>query len=180
MGQINLSFWSLFLAFSAVIGTIAGITRILEYFGVKPRGVTVLSFSTSTKIVAICMLLTWLGVAFDYYDRYRSLFPIWPKPYSPIAVVGKTFRNEKVPLDGYSYSNCVFDNVKLIYNGTTAAQINNSKVTGALVISSDNMAVEGVMLLLGGIGYLKPGVDLSHMPPGNKVEPLQSPKEGQF
>ncbi len=168
-----MSFWSSFVAFSVVIGTIAGIIKILEYFGVKPQGVNTVSFFTSTRVVVVCMLLTWGAAAFDYYDRHKSPFPIWPHPYAPILVIGKTFRNEEVPLDGYRYSNCVFINVKFVYNGTTAIGVTDSKFDGPFVLRSENAAVSGTVVLMKWSGYLSPEFNFYDMLPNNRVEPIQ-------
>jgi hypothetical protein len=37
-------------------------------------------------------------------DTTNVQFAKWPDPYRPISVIGKTFRNERVVLDGKSFS----------------------------------------------------------------------------
>jgi archaellum component FlaF (FlaF/FlaG flagellin family) len=89
----------------------------------------------------------------------------WPDPYKPISVVGKTFRNEKVLLDGYAYSSCEFYNVTFVYNGTTTLQFSNNKVFGGLILASDNPAVLGTLAMTLGFNVLKDNVEIFNLPP---------------
>ncbi len=93
----------------------------------------------------------------------------WPTPYAPISVVGRTFRNERVVLDGYSYTACEFHNVTFMYNGTTAIQFNNNKVDGSTQYATDSPSVSGAILWMRGFGLLKEDVPI-HLPPGNKID----------
>jgi hypothetical protein len=94
----------------------------------------------------------------------------WPDPYTPIQVVGKTFRNEKVMLDAHSYSNCEFYNVTFVYDGTTTIQFANNKVYGGVIFSSNNQAVLGALMMTVGFNVLKEDVQIFDLPPGNVVE----------
>ena len=102
-------------------------------------------------------------------DKLQAeVFPKWPEPYRPISVVGKTFRNEVVPLDGYNYSNCEFYNVTFKYNGTTAVQFTHNNIHGSFGFVSDNMAVTGTTAMLRGFGALKDVVNIQ-LPAGNML-----------
>lgn len=87
--------------------------------------------------------LGWIGSSHKEGEAVK--FIKWPDPYKPISVVNKTFRNEKVVLDGHSYSNCKFYNVTFVYNGTTTIIFSNNEVYGAF-LSSDNPAVNGAFM----------------------------------
>jgi hypothetical protein len=99
-------------------------------------------------------------------------FAKWPTPYKPIAVFGKTFRNEVVLLDGYSYTNCHFVNVTFKYNGTTMIFLSNNSLEGSVHVISDNPAVDGSYALLISLGVVKNNTVLE-VPPGSMVERLQ-------
>lgn len=96
---------------------------------------------------------------------------IWPNPYSPVIVAGKTFRNERVSLDGHSYRNCEFHNVTFVYNGRTAPQLNNNKMFGSFIVVSDNQTVNGVLLLMLGMNMLKDNIRVG-VPPDATVSPM--------
>jgi hypothetical protein len=91
--------------------------------------------------------------------------------YKPIAIVGKTFRNEIVPLDGYAYSDDTFENVTFVYNGTTPLQFTHNTV-GGFVMKSDNPAINYVLAMLYGFGLLDKNKEFI-MPAGTKID---SPK----
>ncbi|MCO6419679.1 hypothetical protein JYK14_26435 [Siccirubricoccus sp. KC 17139] len=93
----------------------------------------------------------------------------WPEPYSPITIIGKTFRNERVILDGYSYVRCKFTNVTFVYNGTTPVQLSNNVIQGCFV-ASDMAAISGAWALLKGLNFIKDTIAFE-MPPGNVVSP---------
>jgi hypothetical protein len=42
----------------------------------------------------------------------------WQNNPPHILVAGKRFTNERVPLDGYIYRDCIFENVTFVFNGT--------------------------------------------------------------
>lgn len=54
-----------------------------------------------------------------------------------VTVANRTIRNERVPLDGYEYLNCVFEHVTLVYEGRTGIRmIGCSFVDHGLDVSS--------------------------------------------
>jgi len=86
-----------------------------------------------------------------------------PPPKEPIAVVefqdvppkilvhGKTFHNERIPLDGYGYIDCTFYDCMFEYKGTAAFIITGCRIYGLKKISTgDNKALGGLMGLLKG------------------------------
>src|SRR6266550_3454220 len=76
---------------------------------------------TRLPIWASLLLLTWLAIGYDYYDRHTAVrYPdiaYW-EMYPKKEVVRKTFQHERVIIDGQSFLSCAFDNVTLVYNGT--------------------------------------------------------------
>jgi hypothetical protein len=104
-------------------------------------------------------------------EKIQSGFAKWPDPYRPTVVVGKTFRNEIVPLDGYSYSNCKFYNVTLLYNGTTPIQFIGNDLYGYR-IRSKNPAVNGAFILAKGLDLLPASFEFD-VGPNNKVDPVK-------
>jgi hypothetical protein len=73
-----------------------------------------------------------------------------------ILVRGKTFHNERIPLDGYSYVDCTFHDCMFEYKGTAAFQLLDSRIYGRKKISTgDNKALGGLMYLLKSFGLLE-------------------------
>jgi len=105
-------------------------------------------------MLVVLVLLAWI-------PHFRHLpFPKWPEQYAPILVVGKTFRNEEVLLDGYSYDHCIFENVKFVYNGKTPPNNIFPTIRGSFTFRTDNPAIEGTALLFKGLGFLKTDVNM--------------------
>lgn len=108
------------------------------------------------------------GVWLDYLSRRKrpshtpeeaapaeeGPFSRWPDEYRPISVVSQRFVGEQIPVDGYSYSNCVFINATFIYNGTTPVQISGCRIVNA-TMTSRNPAVSGTVIMLQGLGVLE-------------------------
>lgn len=82
---------------------------------------------------------------------------------------GKNFRNEVVPLDGYDYVDCTFQNVTFLYDGITPVKLTHSTWSN-ISVKSNNNAANGTAALLYGLGLIKTNVGF-HYPPGSKIEP---------
>jgi hypothetical protein len=109
-------------------------------------------------------------VYFGSFTHENVAFLKWPSPYNPTSVVAKHFTRERVPLDGYAYSGCTFNEVTFVYNGTTTIQMSHSTIIGESSLTTDNPAVTGTIFLLRGLGALKEAFNVS-LPPGNIIEP---------
>src|SRR5258705_3799265 len=131
--------WGRFVAFAVVVGAVASIVKILDWFGVKPPGIHMADFCTSNSVVMLCMLLTWGTVAFDMYGRRKQGQPgvsvdpdglrsQW-KNYLLTEVRGKEFRREPVKLDGCKFHSCSFEDVTFEYQGTAPFEMINPKIT---------------------------------------------------
>ena len=86
-----------------------------------------------------------------------------------IEVKYRSFSNERVLLDGHSYTDCTFTNVKFVYNGTAAFNFNHNTLRAGFSITSESDAVAATFLFLQGFGYLKEGVPLL----GENEKPLE-------
>jgi hypothetical protein len=70
-----------------------------------------------------------------------------------VKITGRTFRNQRVLLDGHDYQNCTFENVTLVYNGRVGNFSNN--VVRGFLLSSDLPEINSAMKLLFDMGFLK-------------------------
>ena len=80
------------------------------------------------------------------------------KSQAKIPVIGKTFRNESVILDGFSYSKCTFINVKFVYKGEAPFDLAFNEITGSIWIDASNPPIYSLVLLLKELNMLKPGL----------------------
>ena len=80
-------------------------------------------------------------------------------PSAPLKVFEKkTFRNEKVLLDGYKYIDCTFENVTLVYNGGPS-EVRGTRITfnESLPFETSSLAVKQIIKIFAAIGVLVPG-----------------------
>jgi archaellum component FlaF (FlaF/FlaG flagellin family) len=170
------------LANTAFCGLGAYYARAAYYSSLPKKSAGQVGISTMTVrkpiivigVIGILLLIsTWVVIYITIAPHNKSIsevqFTKWPDPYQPITVVGKTFLNEKVPLDGYSYTHCTFNNVTFTYNGTTTIQVSDSTIKG-FTIKSDNPAVEGAILLTAALYGLRANVEFK-LPPGSVFKP---------
>jgi hypothetical protein len=75
----------------------------------------------------------WSAFWFDEYS------PSWGESMTP--VVGKTFTNEQVELDGKQFSRCHFINVGFVFQGKAIFSFLEPKFTGSLTLRSTSHAV---------------------------------------
>jgi hypothetical protein len=77
----------------------------------------------------------------------------------PLVIVqGKFFKNERVPLDGFHYTRCTFENVTLVYNGGPGEFTYNT-VRG-FAIASDLSQINSAIKMMFDLGLLKvPAMD---------------------
>jgi hypothetical protein len=135
----------------------------------------ILMFKTQFAATIILVLtvgtLTFFGTKyyFIHHVEVSSASSIDPKNYKPIAVIGKDFINENVPLDGYAYSNNTFTNVTFTYNGITPVQFTNNSVKG-FVLKSDNQGINNTLETLYAFGMINKNVEVT-IPPGTKIDP---------
>jgi hypothetical protein len=111
-------------------------------------------------VISSAGIVTCIAIAIGAYgvglrSVKQSTFPTWPETYKPEVVNGKTFRNQEVFLDGKSYTNCTFENVTFVYDGTTPLMFNNNHMVEPLQFKTNNPSVFGTMLMIKGFGLMK-------------------------
>lgn len=121
-GLKNMSLSSKAMHLSLAVGLLLSATSL--YFNFRPR--------TVEKVVTNIepYRFKWTGQNTD--PKYR--------------VVGKTFRNEVVPLDDTEYTDCKFFNVQFLYNGTAPSRLLYNDIEGFEVVSN-NPSISGTLEL---------------------------------
>jgi hypothetical protein len=72
-------------------------------------------------------------------------------------VVNQTFRNQEVPLDGYQYISCIFENVTFVYNnGVTGGFDSSSRWTGSVGFKSREARIQQILGFLQGLKIIPP------------------------
>lgn len=119
----------------------------------------------------LLILLVIFGVA--YMIKKREV-PVQIGPPHLEQVKGRNFANDRVVLDGYAYSDCVFKDVTFVYDGGPAS-FEHNKIYGSFGITSQNVAVSRTVVLLKGFGTLRADVPVldPNMMPLEGVEPLK-------
>jgi hypothetical protein len=125
--------------------------------------------AVSILLATVILIANQFGVVSLRRSDNRDAFIKWPTPYAPEFVINRTFHNQEVALDGFSYTGCKFYNVTFVYNGTTPVQFSNNEVYGSW-IKTDNPAISGAVLLLKGLGYIPKEVPID-LPQDSLVTP---------
>jgi hypothetical protein len=97
----------------------------------------------SNRFFVPVLVLGCLASAYSLYLNYRNR-PISPDAwagYKKEAIVGKTYTQERVILDGHSFVDCKFDKVTLVYNGTAPFAFTHNTLIPPINVASDNPAV---------------------------------------
>jgi len=105
----------------------------------------------------------WLD-AFLKGGEKRQTWPGWKVNQRPAQVVGRTFRNERILVDGKNFVDCKFYNVTFQYNGKGPVGFNGCYFSGVYVDTED-MPVATTFMLLQGTGFIREGIDIN-LPPG--------------
>jgi cytochrome b len=149
-------FLGFIVAIATVVGVVAGIIQqrqsnrhfaeqnrimIEQAEGKIPQRLPVsLNRPSRWPMVAMILmvLLTWVAVGYDTYDRRAE--GNWGEPKE--RVVNQTFSNTTVALDNRHFINPVFDHVTFEYDGTGPVQIDNAKIIWEQVhIASNNHGI---------------------------------------
>jgi len=107
----------------------------------------------SNLIIIILLLVGFAISSITLYYTFnepvnKTVFQKFDESKKFVSVRNKSFVNETVPLDGYSYHNCKFTNVKLLYNGTAYYELADNTFEGSIVFATDNKQILGMMLLI--------------------------------
>jgi hypothetical protein len=72
-------------------------------------------------------------------------------------IVNQTFKNQEVPLDGYRYISCIFENVTFVYNnGNTGGIDTSSRFTGSVGFKSREARIQQILAFLQSIKIIPP------------------------
>lgn len=111
----------------------------------------------------IVLLLIIGGLAFSGYALYASRRPSTPTqpgvlPTGEInlqQISNKHFLNQEVVLDGKSFVNCTFENVKFVYSGNPT-QIVNYKAVGKMAFETSHPRISNALRVLEMMGLVDP------------------------
>lgn len=143
-------------AFDIIVGAvqaIGAVIGILIYFGMIPSSFHAGSAPTRSPVVWLLFALLATSIATLGVGVYRLRYTQPPfDSETPLTIVaGKTFRNERVELDGKEFRNCTFMNVKLVYNGRARAALIRNEFVNPPVLTSDNPAIDVAASLIIGV-----------------------------
>jgi hypothetical protein len=84
------------------------------------------------RVSIVLLLLTWVAVGYDVYDRHHPRFGYdanraWDDAQPLVRVYNAHFANETVYVDGKNFIDPVFDGVTLIFNGTGPFSMENAR-----------------------------------------------------
>ena len=90
-----------------------------------------------------------------------SVVSAWDDPEFKFTTVNKkTFRNETVPLDGFLYTNCSFENVTFVYKGEQPYGLVAFKIIGEdTVLKAESAPLWAYSRLLNILGYIEQEVE---------------------
>lgn len=122
-----------------------------------PLADSILAFAPLTLFVigTVILILRAFGYLGPIKGRPQAA---WAKNYQPRVVVGQTFTNEKVPLDGHRYVKCTFTNVTFEYNGTTAIQFEHNTIHGPPRFSTSAESIATTLVWFYMLGLLSESV----------------------
>jgi hypothetical protein len=132
-----------------VLAAIQTLFTVLNYFQGAPSERRIVSGKRwPVGLMLLLTLATWSAVAYDIYDRHRS---VDMSAWNPMTVIeGKDLSHETVPLDGYKYIRCNLQGATLVYEGQKAAGWEDCQTQGA-TITSHNLAVAQALFLCQGL-----------------------------
>lgn len=144
-----MSLQSLLFLFGA-IGAVASCLSILKFFGMDWDALRLrLPALPKRGWLFAAIGLSFASLVLSGIGFYRSLHPEsfsalnqeW-KDYKFTTISDRTFLNERVPLDGYFYHHCHFENVIFEYNGTAPSMFIDNTVAGTYGLRSLNPPID--------------------------------------
>lgn len=115
--------------------------------------------------VLACIVITLAGISILYSgegsNRQIQERDRWEYKISKAQerIIGKSFRNERIVLDGKSFVNCRFDNVTMEYNGTAPFELLSNSF-GGLILTSKNPGILAMVLALDNLKFLAPHIQV--------------------
>jgi hypothetical protein len=100
-------------------------------------------------VTLVGALSAWIPYYMErHYDRFD--------PTAPLKVISDhRYYDEVVPLDGFDYENCDFENVSFKYNGTTKIIFNHNHVGGSVNFRSDVKSISSAIGLIGTFAHFR-------------------------
>lgn len=157
------------------IGTILACVFIAVVFflvGVKwpslKRGLTWKGFErlgTNGRLRAglgLAFVALGCGLALLYHYHYKSYS--YNRNASLRLITDKSFRSERVVIDGKEFRDCSFDNVTIVYNGTAPVKMIGNRFSGDLIMTTDNPAIGSAEGVLSGLGFMPKTYRISDEP----------------
>ena len=141
------------------------------------------------KVVIGFLIAAFVAYAIDIADRFYWIERI--KANLPLTEVNDCYRvNVEVPLDGYSYNHCTFQNVTLVINGNGSSKFTYNKLIGAPSFTSKDPHIFNAMRILQSLGVLnvamiddsgikQPGSGLDALPQQPTIIPTSPTKPSQ-
>jgi hypothetical protein len=106
--------------------------------------------ATRRSLGLLLLIPTLIWCAVTTY-RLHNAIP-FDNSTPPEEVRYRNFRNEIIDVDGKSFEHCTFTNVKFRYSGRGPVQMMNNAFGGQNQVTSDNPALNSIVVLLKGTG----------------------------
>jgi len=128
-------------------------------------------------VMALMLILIWIAVGYGIYDHHRVKIVHFDQDEKLITIANRKFLNEIVPLDGFKYANCIFENVTFQYNGTALFGFEHNKVFGTASFRSDSDAVTATVSMFKGFGII-PNLNETYGGSERIPVPVEPPSHG--
>jgi hypothetical protein len=120
-------------------------------------------------LVAVVGSLAMSGVGWYRVSHYD---PLHFQSLKKEIVYGKSFRNEKVEIDGKSFQKCTFTNVTFVFHGLAPFDCINCQIDGSRWVESDSDSVAGAWMLIKFMDFMKPDAPLLKNDAGGNPTPI--------
>ena len=108
-------------------------------------------------LMAVPLILSGLRFGLRLLSPTKSEEEWYATPKTQI--VDKTYKNERVELDGKSFTLCRFENVTFVYRGTAPFDLGvDNEITGGPSIEAPSPNLQGMIKLLATVGALDPNL----------------------
>jgi hypothetical protein len=149
----------------AILATVQTLILICQFFGVRIGAIASIPKMGPLFAMTVIASLTWAAVGLNYYSQHSQ---DWPKGYVAKQPPKRVWKREVVPLDGYRYEDCQFEDVTFQYEGKTPIQFIRCTVNG-FSIKSGNPSIMGMLTFLKAANLIDPKVRFI-LPPGTGVD----------
>ena len=121
--------------------------------------------------------LVWAFIALSFSCGFYSIYfsrdnDQWSDKKE--AVIGKTFINEKVTLDGKSFTDCTFENTTLEYIGTGPVDLVHLTFRGSCRVENNSKPALIMIRVLVGLGVIPSSAPIYSKDASGKIIPLEN------